>query len=138
MIGRVLACLALFTGPALAESVMAVHAVRAGTTLSADDLAFLDEDAEQGFTDPRDVIGLEARVNLYPGRPILARDVGTPTVVERNAIVPLVFSRGGLSITLEGRALSRAGAGETVRVMNLSSRNTVIGVATETGQVIIN
>ena len=138
MIGRALACLVLLSGPATAESVTAVHAVRAGTMLSADDLAFLDEDAEQGFTDPRDVIGLEARVNLYPGRPILARDVGTPTVVERNAIVPLVFSRGGLSITLEGRALSRAGAGETVRVMNLSSRNTVIGVATETGQVIIN
>ena len=138
MIGRALACLVLLSGPATAESVTAVHAVRAGTMLSADDLAFLDEDAEQGFSDPRDVIGLEARVNLYPGRPILARDVGTPTVVERNAIVPLVFSRGGLSITLEGRALSRAGAGETVRVMNLSSRNTVIGVATETGQVIIN
>ena len=138
MIGRALACLVLLSGPATAESVTAVHAVRAGTMLSADDLAFLDEDAEQGFTDPRDVIGLEARVNLYPGRPILARDVGSPTVVERNAIVPLVFSRGGLSITLEGRALSRAGAGETVRVMNLSSRNTVIGVATETGQVIIN
>lgn len=123
--------------PALAQSVMAVHAVRAGSMLGADDLAFHDADAAQGFADPRDVIGLEARVNLYPGRPILTRDVGLPTVVERNAIVPLVFERGGLSITLEGRALGRAGAGETVRVMNLSSRNTVIGVASETGQVII-
>ena len=77
-------------------------------------------------------------MNLYPGRPILTRDVGLPTVVQRNAIVPLVFKRGGLSIRLEGRALGRAGAGEAVRVMNLSSRSTVIGVATEAGAVVVN
>ncbi len=130
--------LIFLAGPAAAQSVMTVHAVRAGTMLSADDLAFHDAAAIDGFDDPRDIIGMEARVNLYPGRPILVRDVGLPTVVERNAIVPLVFQRGGLSITLEGRALGRAGAGETVRVMNLTSRNTVMGVATDTGQVIIH
>ena len=135
---RTVFLLLLIAGPTWAQSVMAVHAVRAGTMLSADDLAFHELDSADGFGDPRDLIGLEARVNLYPGRPILTRDVGVPTVVERNSIVPLIFRRQGLSITLEGRALTRAGAGETVRVMNLSSRNTVIGVATETGQVIIN
>ncbi|SDY44377.1 flagella basal body P-ring formation protein FlgA [Jannaschia faecimaris] len=134
---RLILFLLVSAGPAAAQSVMALHAVRAGTTLSGEDLAFHDADATDGFSDPRDVIGLEARVNLYPGRPILTRDVGLPTVVERNEIVPLIFKRRGLSITLEGRALGRAGAGETVRVMNLSSRNTVIGVATETGQVVI-
>lgn len=134
---RLLFFLLALAGPATAQSVMAVHAVRAGTMLTADDLAFHAADATDGFADPRDVIGLEARVNLYPGRPILTRDVGLPTVVERNAVVPLVFRRGGLSITLEGRALGRAGAGEPVRVMNLSSRNTVVGIATETGQVIV-
>lgn len=134
---RVFLLLLAMTPPATAQSVMAIHAVRAGTTLTADDLAFHTADATGGFADPRDLIGLEARVNLYPGRPILVRDVGLPTVVERNAIVPLIFRRGGLSILLEGRALGRAGAGEPVRVMNLSSRNTVVGIATETGQVIV-
>jgi flagella basal body P-ring formation protein FlgA len=135
---RLVLLLAALAAPASAQSVMTVHAIRAGTMLSADDLAFHEADASDGFTDPRDVIGMEARVNIYPGRPILTRDVGMPTVVERNAIVPLIFRRHGLSITLEGRALGRAGAGEAVRVMNLSSRNTVIGIATETGQVVIN
>lgn len=134
---RVLFLLLALTSPACAQSVMAVHAVRAGTMLTADDLSFHASDASGGFADPRDVIGLEARVNLYPGRPILVRDVGLPTVIERNAVVPLIFRRGGLSILLEGRALGRAGAGEAVRVMNLSSRNTVVGIATETGQVIV-
>lgn len=135
---RLALLLTILAAPVAAQSVMTVHAVRAGDTLSADDLAFHETDVADGFTDPRDVVGLEARVNIYPGRPILTRDVGMPTVVERNATVPLIFRRQGLSITLEGRALGRAGAGETVRVMNLSSRNTVIGIATETGEVVIN
>ena len=124
--------------PALAQSVMVVRPVRAGTAISADDLAFADVDERDGFGDPRDVIGLEARVNLFPGRPILTRDVGMPTVVDRNAIVPLIFQRGGLTITLEGRALGRAGEGEAVRVMNLSSKTTVTGIATASGAVLVN
>ena len=122
----------------LADSVTVLHPVRAGMSLMADDLGFLDQDADSAFVDPRDLVGLEARVNLYPGRPILMRDVGLPTVVERNAIVALVFSRGGLKITLEGRALGRAGEGEPVRVMNLSSRNTITGIATASGSVVVN
>ncbi len=130
--------LAVLGTAAQAQSVTVVHAVRAGTALTADDIAFADIDAPDGFLDPRDVIGLEARVNLYPGRPLLARDLGLPTVVERNAVVPLLYRSGSLTITLEGRALGRAGEGEPVRVMNLSSRNTVTGVATATGSVVVN
>ncbi|SFJ42520.1 flagellar basal body P-ring formation chaperone FlgA [Jannaschia pohangensis] len=123
---------------AAAQSVTVVQPVRAGTALVADDLAFREVSDPNGFSDPRDLIGLEARVNLYPGRAILVRDVGLPTVIDRNAVVPLIFRRGGLTITLEGRALSRAGAGEQVRVMNLSSRTTVTGVATASGSIIVN
>lgn len=135
---RIAILLLLTAGPVAAESVMAVRAIRAGTVLTADDLGFADTDAPDGFLDPRDIIGLEARVNLYPGRPIQTRDVGLPTVVQRNMIVPLVYRRGSLTITLDGRALSRAGTGEPVRVMNLSSRSTVTGVATATGSVVVN
>jgi flagella basal body P-ring formation protein FlgA len=139
---RLALLLMLACGPALADAVTVLHPVRAGDMLGADDLAFADAAVaaavEGGFADPRDLVGLEARVNLYPGRPILARDVGLPTVVRRNAVVPLVFRRGGLTITLEGRALGRAGDGESVRVMNLSSRTTVMGTATASGAVIVN
>ncbi|MGB3553144.1 MAG: flagellar basal body P-ring formation chaperone FlgA [Jannaschia sp.] len=124
--------------PAIAQSVMVLRPIRAGEALAADDLAFGEAEVEDGFLDPRDIIGLEARVNLYPGRPVLTRDVGMPTVVQRNTVVPLLFRRGGLTITLEGRALSRAGDGESVRVMNLSSRSTVTGIATASGAVVVN
>ena len=137
MIRAALLLLALGT-PAHSQSVTVVAPVRAGDAITSDVLAFAAVEDADGFSDPRDLIGLEARVNLYPGRPILTRDVGLPTVVERNAIVPLTFRRGGLVITLEGRALGRAGEGEAVRVMNLSSRSTVTGIATASGAVVVN
>ena len=135
---RTLLVLMAMAGPVAAQSVVVAQPIRAGMTLGPDDLAFGQMENADGFSDPRDLIGLEARVNLYPGRPILSRDVGLPTIVERNALVALVFRRGGLTITLEGRALGRAGAGETVRVMNLASRSIVFGVAQASGVVEVN
>ena len=130
--------IAALAGPAAAQSVTVVRPVRAGMALLPEDLGFAEVPVPDGFDDPRDLIGLEARVNLYPGRPVLTRDVGSPTVIERNAVVPLIFRRGGLSIELEGRAMGRAGAGEAIRVMNLSSRSTVTGTATADGAVVVN
>jgi flagella basal body P-ring formation protein FlgA len=52
--------------------------------------------------------------------------------------VTLVFRRGPLRITAEGRALSAAAAGEPVRALNLSSRSTVSGTAMEDGSVVVD
>jgi flagella basal body P-ring formation protein FlgA len=74
-------------------------------------------------------------VTLYPGRPILENQVGPPALVERNQVVRMVFLRGGLAITAEGRALDRGGFGEAVRVMNLSSRQIVSGAVAADGSI---
>lgn len=80
-----------------------------------------------------DAIGREARVTLYPGRPILIGDLADRAVVDRNQIVLLNYLSGAIAIVTEGRALSRGRPGERIRAMNLASRTTIWGTVQPDG-----
>jgi flagella basal body P-ring formation protein FlgA len=110
-----------------AVSLVATRMIRAQTVLSAEDVAAVEATIPGALTDIADAVGLEARVTLYPGRPVRAGDLGPPALVDRNATVFLAYRSGGLTILAEGRALERAGVGDLLRVMNLASRRTVVG-----------
>ena len=137
---RFLATLVLISvvWPACADTLTTVRAVRPLTIIAADDIAFLNQDHLGAITSPGDVIGMEARITLYPGRPIRPGDVGPPALIERNQFIMLIYSRGGLVITTEGRALGRGAAGDRVRVMNIASRTTVAGRVTSEGAVMVS
>lgn len=117
--------LAFFAGPVVAEAVVAARTLPARTIIGPDDVLLRDVIVAGGLERADLVVGQEARVALYAGRPIRIGDVGPPAVIERNQIVMLVYQRGGIVISTEGRALDRAGPGDLIRVMNLSSRTTV-------------
>lgn len=118
---------------AAAQTVVPTRAIRAQTVIAASDVA-LEEAASPGaLAELEAAIGREARVTLYPGRPIRPDQIGVPAVVERNQIVRMVFTEGSLNITVDGRALDRAGPGELVRVMNLGSRQVVTGFVRGSG-----
>lgn len=119
--------LLLTVQPALADSVVATRTIRAQTVIGPDDLTLVAADLPGAVTDPELAIGLEARVAIYAGKPVRLADLGPPTLVERNQIVPLIYLSGGLAISTEGRALARGSAGEVIRIMNLGSRTTVSG-----------
>lgn len=127
-------CLSL-AQPGLAETLVASRTIRSQAVLGPADVALIAAEVPGALDRPEAAIGLEARVMLYAGRPIRAADLGPPALVERNQIVLLEYRNGTLSLTAEGRALGRAGAGEAVRVMNLASRGTVRGVVAEDGRV---
>ena len=82
-----------------------------------------------------DAVGLEAKVTLYPGRPILEGQVGPPALVQRNQTVRMNYVSGALAISAEGRALDRGGVGETIRVMNLGSKQIVTGDVAADGTI---
>lgn len=124
-------------GPALADTLVATRTIRAQAVLTAADLALIETEVPGALADPGQAIGLEARTILYEGRPIRATDVGPAAIVERNGLVTLVFRRGGLTITAEGRALGRGGPGDRIQVMNLDSRTAVIGTIGEDGRVLV-
>ena len=132
------ACLLLLVllacSPARADRVEAVRVIRAHEIIAPEDVVVRDAPEAVGPS-LGEIIGKEARVALYPGRPIRTGDVTTPAVIERNQMVPLVYTSGGLRIEAEGRALARAGPGDYIRVMNLASRTTVTGRVTANGQI---
>ena len=133
---RLLSCiLALTPITALADIVVPVRTIRAKEIIANTDLEMKTGDVAGAVQQLTDLIGQEARVALYPGRPIRLSDVGPPALVDRNDLVMLVFDHVALSITTEGRALGRGAVGERIRVMNLSSRTTVTGVIRPNGQI---
>lgn len=133
---RALALALLVATPAPADVLVAARTLRAGTLVEAGDVILLSDPAPLGAAQsPDEAVGLEARVTLYARRPIPVASLGPPALVERNQLVTLVFQAGGLEIRADGRALGRGAEGETVRIMNLSSRSTVSGTIAGPGLV---
>jgi len=135
-----LTLIALFyvAGPAGADTVVPVRTIRAQEVIVPGDLRLRAADVAGSFTAIEEVAGLEARVALYPGRPVRPGDVGPPAIVERNQMIVLTYARGGLMIRTEGRALDRAGVGDPVKVMNPSSRTTVMGRVQPDGSISVS
>lgn len=133
----ILLLLLIMARPALADMIVATRTIRAQEILGPADL-LLKPDETSSDVSLHDLIGQEARVALYPGRQVRAVDVGPPTVIERNQIVPLIYARGDLQIMTEGRSLARAGIGDYIRVMNLASRATISGRVTPNGQILVS
>lgn len=130
---RLATLLLVLAAPACAETVFAARTIPARTIIETSDVFVDDRTVPGAVTSAEDVIGLETKVALYAGRPVRSGDVGPPAVVERNDIIPLVYRGSAFLISAEGRALDRAGPGETIRVMNISSRNTVTARVAEDG-----
>ena len=111
--------------PALADTVVANGTIRSMSVIGPANVRLVAGDTPGAILDLAAAIGMEARVNLYPGRPIRPGDLREPAVINRNEIITLQYDANGLLIVTEGRALDRAGIGERLRVLNLSSRTTV-------------
>lgn len=122
----------------LSQVVVAAEIIPSQRVISAAQIAVVDGELEGTFASKDDVVGLEARVNIYPGRPIRISDLQQPTIVERNEIVTLRYNIGSLLIITEGRALDRAGTGERIRVQNTTSRAGLMGVVIGPGLISLN
>ncbi|WP_417258436.1 flagellar basal body P-ring formation chaperone FlgA [Celeribacter sp.] len=120
-----------------ADTLVAARTIRAQSILTAADLKVVEGDIAGTLISVDEAIGLETRGMLYAGRPIRMSDVGPPALIERNSIVPLYFKQGALTISADARSLSRAGVGDAVRVMNLSSKTIVTGIVGPNGGVYV-
>ncbi|MHA3978328.1 flagellar basal body P-ring formation chaperone FlgA [Halovulum sp. GXIMD14794] len=125
------------TAPAPLEGQVLVvnRTIPAQTIVGAQDVSLQDGEVAGAHRAIDEVVGLETRVTLYPGRPVRMGDLGPAAVIERNEVVTLRYRSGALVIETDGRALDRASVGKGVRVMNLGSRAVVTGRAAGPGLV---
>lgn len=121
--------------PAAAAILVAARTIPVRTVLAEADLTLVEGESPGALGRIEDAVGQETRVPIYAGRPVRGAEIGPAAVIERNETVVLRFHSEALLIEAEGRALDRAGAGDGLRVMNLSSRMIVMGRAVAPGIV---
>lgn len=110
--------------PALARPVAAGEALTAG-------------DFSGAAPSIAPLLGKEARRFLPAGAVVRVTDVREPVLVSRNSAVRMQFVKGPLTISADGRALSDGAFGESVRVLSLQSRTTIVGVVAGEGLVLV-
>mgnify|MGYP000521856497 CR=1 FL=1 len=130
--------MSLLSTSVLADTLRAARTIRSNTILTAADVIVEKNALPSAFSKPSDVVGLEARVILYEGRPIARDQIGPAVVIQRNQIVTMVFMRGSLLISTEARSLGKAGVGDTLKVMNIASRTSLTGIVDGQGNVVVN
>lgn len=127
--------LMLLPAPALADAVIVTRSLPARATVGLADITTVAADIPGAATAPDQVLGQTLRVAVQAGRPLRVDDLTAPEVVARNQLIRLHYTLGGMTIAAEGRALDSGAIGQSVRVMNLSSRGTVKGVVLPDGSV---
>ena len=89
---------------------------------------------------PRDadvLIGKMARRPLRAGSAAASHDVSAAQLIKRDDLVQVAFVADGISLTLQGKALSAATAGEPVAILNTTSKKVIQAVAVGPDQAVI-
>lgn len=120
-----------------AETVVTVQTIRPQQIITADLVRMDPADVPGAHSILDEVLGMEARIAMYPGRAVMRGAVGVPALIDRNQMVEIVYVAGGLRIKAEGRALGRGAAGERIRVMNTDSRTVLFGTISPDGTVLV-
>lgn len=86
-------------------------------------------------TEETGLVGMQVRRMLSPGRPVQLQSVMPPIIIARGDRVTIQLVHKGMQLSAAGKAISDAHLGQEVRVVNLSSNKTIVGVARGDGLV---
>jgi flagella basal body P-ring formation protein FlgA len=74
----------LLAWPALADSVVATRVIRSQSVIAPEDVTSVAAEIPGALSSVQAAIGQEAKVQIYPGRPVLADSIGAAAVVDRS------------------------------------------------------
>lgn len=121
----------------VAELPVLKHDVRRGEVISLADIEIVRRPKSRikryVVTSKEEIVGLAARRTLRAGQLLRSRDLERPRLVEKNTAILVVYQRGGLRITVRGRALAAGVMGEAITVLNPKSRRKFLATVTGPG-----
>lgn len=125
----------MITVPVLARDLPA------GSVVSAADLSTAKLPSRKVFPgvvrNADDIVGKQVTRAQKAGDTVARIHLKTVPVVASGSMVQLVFRRGGIELTGQGKALQDGQTGETVRVLNPDTRATLMATVTAPGMVSI-
>lgn len=89
------------------------------------------------FSSLDEVVGAAVRRSLPAGRPVRQEDVGPPIVLDKNALIEIVYETPGMVLSASGRALDEGAVGDAVRVKPEGQGKIVIGEVAGPGRVVV-
>ena len=81
------------------------------------------------------IVGYQVRRMLSQGKPIIESSITPPIVVSKGERVTIIYKDNAMTLTAPGKSLDEGYKGKEVRIVNLVSNKTVLGVAIEDGIV---
>ena len=113
---------------------VAAKDLKTGRIITAEDILskrVLQESVKDaGSVKTEDLIGKEVKKTIRAGQPVTQNDVRSQVMVAKGKIVTLNFTKSGIMLSAQGKALENGGLGDTVRVMNTQSKSVVQGTVT--------
>jgi len=111
----------------------------AGEIVDASDLQWSSTAVASGdsLDNPALAIGKSARHPVHAGAPVQPYDLVSPKLIHAGDSVEVAYENDGIVLTLEGKAASDATLGDTVEVMNTSSKKTIEAVASAPGRAVV-
>ncbi|HEY3948898.1 flagellar basal body P-ring formation chaperone FlgA [Phenylobacterium sp.] len=121
------------------EVLTYARSLNAGELVQPTDLAWAKAVAAPADSpsDPDQVIGMATRRPVRSGAVVMARDVGAAVVVRSGDLVIVTYDSGGVSLSLEGKAMGSAGVGDTLQVQNTQSRKIIQVVVSGPGTAVV-
>jgi flagella basal body P-ring formation protein FlgA len=115
----------------LVQVPVPARAIAAGERVAAADLSWIELSTSRLqshlVTSEAALVGLVARRGLRAGRPVSARDVEQPIMIQKGALVTMTVVGLGLVLTATGQALDDGAEGQQIALINTQSKRTVQG-----------
>jgi flagella basal body P-ring formation protein FlgA len=121
------------------QTLVYARNIQAGEILAAGDLEWSSDaiSAPDSVADPDRAVGKTARRPLRAGAATEARDLASARVVKRDESIEVGFEDGGVSLTMNGKAMADAAVGDEISVLNTDSKKTIQAVIVGPGHAAV-